>query len=239
MVDNSNEPADDALNLYFWPTPNGRKITIMLEELEVPYTVTYINIRRDEQFAPHFLAVSPNNRIPALVAGDEHGNRTSIFESGAILQYLARRFGRFYGDDERSRTKVDEWLFWQAAGLGPMAGQANHFRNIAPQKEDYAIERFTAEVNRLYRVLEGQLSKYQFIAGHYSIADMACFPWIVQHANAGIELSDFPKIGEWVSRMSARPAVGRAMLVGKDERKRQKRELALVRKAQRGQESVY
>lgn len=225
---------DGVLNLYFWPTPNGRKITIMLEELEVSYVVTFINIRRHEQFGSHFLSISPNSRIPAIVDGGGPGHQSiSIFESGAILQYLARKFGRFYGDDERSRTKIDEWLFWQVAGLGPMAGQANHFRNIAPRQETYAIERFTGEASRLYQVLENQLSKNDYVGGQYSIADMACFPWVVQHKNAGIDLSHFPNVSEWVSRVSIRPAVARAMVVGKVERKRQKRELTAVRKKAR------
>ncbi|RDJ02298.1 glutathione S-transferase N-terminal domain-containing protein [Rhizobium grahamii] len=218
--------AHAALNLYFWPTPNGRKITIMLEELEVPYRLTYVNIRRDEQFAPDFLRIAPNNKVPALVDADGPGGQAiSIFESGAILQYLGRKFNRFYGEDERQRVRVDEWLFWQGAGLGPMAGQANHFRNTVSEHVPYAIERFSGEVRRLYQVLEKQLSNIEYIAGPYSIVDMACFPWVVQHKNAGIDLSDFPSVGKWVSRMSIRPAVERALLVGKEERRRQKREL--------------
>lgn len=224
MIESQKKQTSADLNLYFWPTPNGRKITIMLEELEVPYVVTYINIRRDEQFAPDFLSISPNNKVPALVdqtAPDGHA--ISIFESGAILQYLARKSGRFYGEDERARITVDQWLFWQVSGLGPMAGQANHFRNIAPRVEPYAVERFTGETERLYRILETQLAVCEYVAGPYSIADMACFPWVVQHKNAGIDLSTFPNINGWVSRVSSRPAVERAMLVGKEERKRQKR----------------
>ncbi len=230
MIFTSNNAAPEmvapSLNLFYWPTPNGRKVTILLEELGLAYEVTFINIRRKEQFEPSFLAHSPNNRIPALVdsRGDLVDNPVSIFESGAILQYLARVSGRFYGTDERERVAVDQWLFWQVAGLGPMAGQANHFRSIAERHEPYAIERFTAEVFRLYSVLERRLGESEYVAGNYSIADMACFPWVVQHRNAGIDLVTFPNVAAWVSKIAHRPAVGRAMVVGKEERKRQKRE---------------
>lgn len=217
------------LTLYYWPTPNGRKVTIMLEELGVAYGLAYINIRRDEQFGPDFLRIAPNGKVPALVDTDANGeDSVSIFESGAILQYLGRKFGRFYGQSERDKSAVEQWLFWQMAGLGPMAGQANHFRNIAAEKLPYAMERYRGETVRLYQVMEKQLNQEPYLAGAYSIADMACYPWVVQHGNAGIALEDFPNISKWVERISTRDAVERAMLVGKDERKRQKRTASLT-----------
>ncbi|PZM08608.1 glutathione S-transferase N-terminal domain-containing protein [Rhizobium tubonense] len=213
-----------AIDLYYWPTPNGRKITIMLEELGTPYEVKYINIKKGEQFNPAFLSIAPNGKIPAIVDHDGPGAEPiSIFESGAILQYLGRKFQRFYASNERQRATVDQWLFWQMANLGPMAGQANHFRNYSEQRIDYAIQRYTDEVRRLYRVMDQRLAREQFLAVDYSIADMASFGWIGQHANAGLQLDEFSNVRRWFEAIDARPAVRRAIEVGREERKRQRR----------------
>jgi GST-like protein len=210
------------IELHYWPTPNGWKITIMLEELGIPYEVKYVNIGRGEQFEPSFLAISPNNRMPAIVDPDgPDGKSISVFESGAILQYLGRKFGRFYPADERGRVETEQWLFWQVGGLGPMAGQAHHFRGYAPEKIQYAIERYTNEVNRLYGVMNKRLADRQYLAGDYSIADMACIGWVIPHENQGQNLDDFPNLKAWFGRMHARPAVQRGIAVGKEERERQ------------------
>ncbi|WP_331373751.1 glutathione S-transferase N-terminal domain-containing protein [Sinorhizobium chiapasense] len=211
------------IELYYWPTPNGWKITIMLEELGVPYVVKYINIGRGEQFAPDFLKIAPNNRMPAIIDPDGPGGQPiSVFESGAILQYLGRKYGKFYPADERSRVEVDQWLFWQMGGLGPMAGQAHHFRQYAPEKIEYAINRYTNEANRLYGVMNNRLADRPFLAGDYSIADMACIGWVIPHENQGQDLNDFPYLKRWFEAVLARPAVQRAIEVGKEERARQK-----------------
>ena len=168
------------IELYYWPTPNGWKITIMLEELGVPYEVKYVNIGKGEQFEPSFLKIAPNNRMPAIIDPEgPDGKPISIFESGAILQYLGRKFGKFYPADERTRVEVEQWLFWQVGGLGPMAGQAHHFRQYAPEKLPYAVDRYTNEVNRLYGVMNKRLADREFLAGDYSIADMAS-DWLGQ-----------------------------------------------------------
>lgn len=211
-----------AIELYYWPTPNGHKITIMLEELGAPYTVKYVNIGKGEQFAPDFLKIAPNNRMPAIVDPDGPGGAPiSVFESGAILQYLGRKHGRFYPSDERRRVEVEQWLFWQMAGLGPMAGQAHHFRQYAPEKVEYAINRYTNEVNRLYGVMDRRLAGRDYLAGDYSIADMASVGWICSYEKQGQELSDFPNLKRWFETMLARPAVQRGLEVGKEERARQ------------------
>ncbi|MCA1403361.1 glutathione S-transferase N-terminal domain-containing protein [Ensifer sp. IC3342] len=211
------------IELYYWPTPNGWKITIMLEELGVPYVVKYVNIGRGEQFAPDFLKIAPNNRMPAIIDPDGPGGQPiSVFESGAILQYLGRKYGKFYPADERSRVEVDQWLFWQMGGLGPMAGQAHHFRQYAPEKIEYAINRYTNEANRLYGVMNKRLADRPFLAGDYSIADMACIGWVIPHENQGQDLNDFPHLKRWFEAMLSRPAVQKAIEVGKEERARQK-----------------
>ncbi|MET0748210.1 MAG: glutathione S-transferase N-terminal domain-containing protein [Rhizobium sp.] len=210
------------IDLYYWPTPNGWKITVMLEELGVPYAVKYINISKGEQFAPDFLAIAPNNRMPAIVDPDGPGGAPiSVFESGAILQYLGRKYGKYYPADERQRVQVEEWLYWQVGGLGPMAGQANHFRQYAPEKIEYGINRYTNEVNRLYGVMNKRLADRDFLAGDYSIADMAALGWVVQHESAGQDLNDFPNLKRWFETLKARPAVQKALEVGKEERARQ------------------
>ncbi|ASY62144.1 Glutathione S-transferase [Sinorhizobium sojae CCBAU 05684] len=211
------------IELYYWPTPNGWKITIMLEELGVPYVVKYVNIGRGDQFAPDFLKISPNNRMPAIVDPEGPGGEPiSVFESGAILQYLGRKYGKFYPSDERARVEVEQWLFWQVGGLGPMAGQAHHFRQYAPERIAYGIERYTNEVNRLYGVMDKRLADRRFLAGDYSIADMAAIGWVIPHENQGQDLNDFPNLKPWFETMLARPAVKTAIEVGKEERARQK-----------------
>lgn len=208
------------IELYYWPTPNGWKITIMLEELGVPYDVHYVNIGRGEQFRPEFLKISPNNRMPAIIDPEGPGGEPiSIFESGAILQYLGRKFGRFYPSEERGRVEVEQWLFWQVGGLGPMAGQAHHFRQYAPEKVPYAIERYTNECNRLYGVMNKRLADREFLAGDYSIADMACIGWIKPYENQGQDLNEFPNLKRWFETLMARPAVQRGMEIGQKHRR--------------------
>jgi GST-like protein len=208
------------IELYYWPTPNGWKVTIMLEELGVPYLVKYVNIGRGEQFEPLFLAISPNNRMPAIVDPQGPGGApVSVFESGAILQYLGRKSGKFYPSDERARIETDEWLFWQVGGLGPMAGQAHHFRQYAPEKIDYAINRYTNEVNRLYGVMNKRLAGRQYLAGEYSIADIACIGWVIPHGRQGQNMEEFPNLNRWYQAVKSRPAVIRGIDVGKQEAK--------------------
>ena len=207
MAETGAKPID----LYFWPTPNGHKISIMLEECALPYDVHVVNIGKGDQFQPDFLKIAPNNRIPAIVDPDGPGGEPiSVFESGAILQYLGRKTGLFYPADERQRVAVDEWLFWQMGGLGPMAGQCHHFRLYAPEKVPYAIDRYTNEVNRLYGVMNRRLAEREFLAGDYSIADMAIYPWIVPHSRQGQNLDDFPHLKRWFGAIRERPATKRA-----------------------------
>ena len=200
------------IDLYYWTTPNGHKITIFLEETGLPYTLKPINIGKGEQFAPEFLKISPNNRIPAIVdlePGDGKGP-LSIFESGAILEYLGDKTGQFLPRDVRGRAEVMQWLFWQMGGLGPMLGQNHHFRGYAAEKITYAIERYTKETERLYGILDERLADREFIAGDYSIADMACYPWIVLHERQGQDLNDFPDLNRWFETIQKRDAVKRA-----------------------------
>jgi len=207
------------IELYYWPTPNGWKITIMLEELGVPYEVKYVNIGIGEQFEPDFLKISPNNRMPAIIDPEgPDGNPISVFESGAILQYLGRKFGRFYPQETRERVEVEQWLFWQIGGLGPMAGQSHHFRHYAPEKFDYAYDRYTNEVNRLYGVMNQVLNNREFLAGKYSIADMASISWVVPHKRQGQDLNEFPQLKKWFETVKARPAVTKGIDIGKDVR---------------------
>jgi GST-like protein len=207
------------IELYFWPTSNGLKISIMLEECRLPYVMKPININRGEQFDPGFLNISPNNRIPAIVDPDGPGGRPiAIFESGAILQYLARKTGKFYANDERGRVEVDQWLFWQVGGLGPMAGQAHHFRGDAPEQIPYAIARYTDEVNRLYGVMNTRLADRDYLAGRYSIADIAAWTWSRNWKRQGQEIDDFPDMKAWHERIAARPAVQRGRVVGESLR---------------------
>jgi GST-like protein len=206
------------IDLYYWPTPNGRKITIMLEETALPYRVVPVDIGRGEQFKPEFLAISPNNRMPAIVDDEPLGGGVpiSVFESGAILMYLAEKTGQFMPQEPRGKYEVLQWLMWQMGGLGPMAGQAHHFRVYAPEKIQYGIDRYTNEVNRLYGVMDRRLSDREYLAGEYSIADMACWPWVVPWKTQGQNLDDFPNLKRWFDAISARPAVQRARAVGRD-----------------------
>jgi len=207
------------IELYYWPTPNGWKIKIMLEELGVTYVVKYVNIGKGEQFEPSFLKIAPNNRMPAIVDPEgPDGKPISIFESGAIMQYLGRKFGKFYPSDERTRVDVEQWLFWQVGGLGPMAGQAHHFRQYAPEKLPYAIDRYTNEVNRLYGVMNKRLADRDFLAGDYSIADMAAIGWVRSYRNQGQDLEDFPHLKRWFDAIMARPAVERGVAIGQEQR---------------------
>lgn len=208
------------IDLHYWPTPNGWKVSIMLEELGLPYRIVPVNIGRGEQFKPEFLAISPNNRMPAIVDHEPPGGgpAVSIFESGAILQYLAEKTGRFIPTEVRGRFEVMQWLFWQMGGLGPMAGQAHHFRQYAPEKIPYAIDRYTREVARLYGVMNKRLEDREFLAGDYSIADMACWPWVVPYERQGQKLEDFPNLARWFELVKARPAVQRGFDAGKELR---------------------
>ena len=203
--------ASDDIVLYFWPTPNGQKISIMLEEIGEPYEVRYVDIGAGAQFEPAFLAISPNNKIPAIVDPDgPDGKPLSLFESGAILQYLGRKTGMFYPVDERGRVEVEQWLFWQMGGLGPMAGQNHHFGTYAPEKLPYAINRYVNETARLYAVMDKRLADREYLAGEYSIADMACYPWIVPYERQGQDLAQFPHLKRWFEAIRARPATIRA-----------------------------
>lgn len=199
------------LDLYAWPTPNAHKVAIMLEEIALPYTVIPVDIRTGEQFAPDFLKISPNNRMPAIVDHDAPGGPLAIFESGAILLYLAEKSGRFWPSDVHQRYEVAQWLMWQMGGLGPMLGQANHFKHAAPEQLPYAIERYANEAKRLFGVLDTRLKDRDFIAGDYSIADMASYSWTTIFTRLDIAIEDYPAMRRWQERMAARPAVERGM----------------------------
>jgi GST-like protein len=202
---------DEMIDLYYWTTPNGHKITIFLEEAGLPYNIVPINISKGMQFEPDFLAISPNNKIPALMdQAPQQGQPITIFESGAILLYLADKIKKFIGETLKQRTDTIEWLFWQMAGLGPMLGQNHHFLQYAPEPIPYAIERYVNETTRLYKVLNQQLSQQEFIAGDYSIADMACFPWVLGFENQRQDMKNFPHIMRWLTTIGQRPAVRRA-----------------------------
>src|SRR6202521_5142007 len=207
------------IDLYYWATPNGFKISIMLEECGLPYNFIPVNISKGEQFKPDFLQISPNNRMPAITDPDGPGGKPiSIFESGAILQYLGRKTGKFYPAEERACDEVEQWLFWQMANLGPNCGQAHHFRNYAQEKIQYAIDRYTNEVHRLYGVMDTRLKDRPYLAGEYSIADMASYPWVRPYKNQGQDLAEFPNLEKWFQRMHDRPAVAKAVKVGEELR---------------------
>jgi len=202
------------IDLYTWTTPNGRKVSIMLEEVGLDYTVHPINIGKGDQFTPEFVAINPNSKIPAIVDHDGPGGKPmAIFESGAILIYLANKTGRFLPEDERAYYEVMEWLMFQMGGVGPFFGQAHHFRRFAPEKIPYGIERYTNETRRLYGVMDGRLGAVDYLAGEYSIADMATFPWCARHEWQGVELTEFPNVKRWYDAIAARPAVARGMEV--------------------------
>jgi len=201
------------IDLYTWTTPNGRKVSILLEELGVPYTAHPIDITNDDQFAPDFLKISPNNKIPAI---KDHDNGLCLMESGAIMWYLADKYGKFLPSDAIGRAKVHEWLMWQMGGLGPMAGQAHHFLQFNPGKAPYAETRYATEVQRLYGVLDGQLDGQDFICGDYSIADMACWPWVARYEWQRVDLTQFPNVLRWYKALRARDAVIKGYQVPKD-----------------------
>jgi GSH-dependent disulfide-bond oxidoreductase len=209
------------IQFYYWPTPNGWKVAIALEEMGLEYEMHPVNIGAGDQFKPDFLAISPNNRMPAIVDPEStDGLPISVFESGAILQYLARKSGMYFGSNERARVDVGQWLFWQMGGLGPMAGQAHHFRQYAPgivadqRMLAYGVNRYTNEVARLYRVLDGRLADREYVAGEYTIADMAIWPWVVPHRNQGVDLALYPNVKAWFERVGAREAVQRGHKLG-------------------------
>jgi GST-like protein len=223
------------IELYYWPTPNGRKVSIALYEMALPFTLHLVNIGRGDQFKPDFLKISPNNRMPAIVDPDgPDGTPISIFESGAILQYLGRKTGKFYGTTERERVEIEQWLFWQVGGVGPMAGQAHHFLSYAPTMDPpnvlpYAKSRYRNEVGRLYGVLNRRLADREYVAGDYSIADMAIWPWASGWEKQEQEIERFPHMQAWLDRVGARPAVQEGSAVGKDSRA----DLTTDREAQR------
>ncbi|SFZ80925.1 glutathione S-transferase [Devosia enhydra] len=211
------------IDVYFFPTPNGKKVTMMLEELGVPYVLHAVHIGKGDQFKPEFLAISPNNKIPAIVDPEGPGGEPiALFESGAILKYLAQKFGRFYPTDPREQAKVDEWLFWQVGGFGPMLGQNHHFALYAPEKIPYAIKRYRDETHRLYGVLDKQLKRqkeagFDYVAGDYSIADIAILDWSNGYERQGIDIAEFPHFAEWNVRLNAREPIARASAVKLDE----------------------
>lgn len=210
------------IEVYYWPTPNGHKVTIALEEMGLPYEIKPVNIGRGDQFTLEFLAISPNNRMPAIIDPDGPGGAPiSIFESGAILQYLGRKTGHFYPADERARVAVDEWVFWQMGNLGPMAGQRNHFRNYAPtflrdqRQVAYGARRYTDEVERLYGVLDKRLEGRDFITGDYTIADMISWPWVAGQSSEALDIESFPHLLAWKQRIGEREPVQRALAQSK------------------------
>jgi GST-like protein len=212
------------IELYYWPTPNGWKITIALHEMALPYDLRLVNIGKGEQFRAEFLRISPNNRMPAIIDPEgPDGRPISVFESGAILQYLGRKSGRFYGASERERVEIEEWLFWQVGGVGPMAGQAHHFLRYAPGMEPprvlpYAQARYRNEVARLYSVLDRRLADREFVAGEYSIADMAIWPWASRWQNQEQDVDQFPHMKAWLERVGQRPAVQAGLAIGREQR---------------------
>jgi GST-like protein len=208
------------IDLYSWPTPNGHKIHIMLEECELPYLVHAVDIGAGDQFDAKFLVISPNNKIPAIVDPDgPDGRPISIFESGAILVYLAGKTGRFLPADDRSKYLALQWLMFQMGGIGPMLGQAHHFRRYAPQQIEYAVDRYTNESRRLYGVMDRRLGQARYFAGSYSIADMAIYPWTRSHTNQGVDLAAYPNVQRWYDEIGARPAVQRGLKVLESQRR--------------------
>lgn len=223
------------IDLYYWPTPNGWKISIALHEMDLPYNLHLVNIGRGDQFDPEFLKIAPNNRMPAIVDPDgPDGKPISIFESGAILLYLARKTGRFGGATERERVEIEQWLMWQMGGLGPMAGQAHHFLSYAPNMDPpqdlpYAKNRYRNEVARLYGVLDTRLADREYVAGDYSIADMAIWPWATLWENQEQDITEFPNMKAWLDRVGSRPAVREGRALAED----QKSDAATDREAQK------
>lgn len=213
----------EMIDLYYWPTPNGWKPAILLEELSIPYTVKPVDIRRGDQFTQEFLTIGPNNKIPVIVDHKPRGGGApiSVFESGAVLLYLSEKYGRFCPTSIREKYQVLQWVFWQVSGLGPIAGQVHHFREYASDPVPYAIERFTNEINRLYGVLDTRLTGRDYIAAEYSIADIACWTWCRLWRHHGQKLEDFPNLSRWLSRIGERPAVQRGFRLGNELREGQ------------------
>ena len=204
------------IDAYIWPTGNGKKITIMLEECGLEYRAIPVNINKGDQFKPEFEALSPNNKMPAIVDHDVKGGPITMFESGAILEYLGEKTGKFLPSDTRGKYQVLQWVYWQVSALGPMAGQAHHFLRYAPEKIEYPMHRFRTEVARLYTVMDKQLAKHDYIAGAYSIADIACWPWVFRYDWQGQDLNDFPHVKRWFEAVSTRPAVKKGAAVGQE-----------------------
>jgi GST-like protein len=202
------------IDVYFWPTGNGKKITIMLEEVGLPYRIIPVNIGQGDQFTPEYESINPNNKMPSIVDPDAPGKPIVIFESGAILQYLAGKTGKLLPQDLHGKYRTLQWVYWQVGGLGPMAGQAHHFLKYAPQKVEYAMHRFRSETARLYQVMNKQLANDEYLAGDYSIADIAAWPWVVRHDWQEQNLDDFPNVKRWFDTVGARPAVKRGAEVG-------------------------
>jgi len=220
------------IDLYYAPTPNGWKVSILLEECKIPFNVKYVNIMNGEQYAPEFLKISPNNRIPAIVDHDplDGGEAISVFETGAIMEYIADKYGQFLPSDPRGRANVMQWLMWQMGGLGPMLGQHGHFKLYAPEKIPYAIDRYRAETERLYGVLDKQLADNKYVAGDYSIADMAIFPWVRTYKRQEIDLENFPNVRRWYDLLKERPALRKGLDLGKELLNRNPQNNAKARK---------
>lgn len=220
------------IDLYYAPTPNGWKVSILLEECKIPYNVKYVNIMNGAQFAPEFLKISPNNRIPAIMDHDpaDGGAAISIFETGAIMEYIADKYGQFLPHDKRGKANVMQWLMWQMGGLGPMLGQHGHFKLYAPEKIPYAIDRYRAETERLYGVLDRQLTDNIYVAGEYSIADMAIFPWVRTYKRQEIDLENFPNVRRWYDLLKERPALRKGLDLGKELLNRNPQDSAKARK---------
>ena len=204
------------IDAYIWPTGNGKKITIMLEECGLEYRAIPVNINKGDQFKPEFEALSPNNKMPAIVDHDGPGGPVRLFESGAILQYLGEKTGKLLPADTHGKYQVLQWVYWQIGGLGPMAGQAHHFLRYAPEKIEYPMRRFREEVARLYTVMDKQLAKHDYLAGEYSIADIACWPWVFRYDWQGQDLNDFPHVKRWFETVGARPAVKKGASIGQE-----------------------
>jgi GSH-dependent disulfide-bond oxidoreductase len=205
------------IDVYFWPTGNGKKVTIMLEEVALPYRIIPVNINKGDQFAPEYAAINPNNKMPAIIDAEAAGAPLVLFESGAILQYLGEKTGKLLPKDLHGRYRVLQWVYWQVGGLGPIAGQAHHFLKYAPQKIEYGMHRFRSETARLYKVMDGQLGRHEYLAGgDYSIADIAAWPWVARYEWQEQNLEDFPNVKRWFAAVGARPAVQRGANAGAD-----------------------
>ena len=206
------------INLYYWPTPNARKVSILFEELKLKYNLIKVDINKGEQFFEKFLKISPNNKIPAIEF-EENGKKITLFESGVILLFFAEKYNKFYSNDKLKRFEIIQWLTWQMAGFGPMLGQAHHFNFYAKEKINYAQERYSSEANRLYGVLDNKLKDQEWITGEYSIADIAVYPWTMTPDRQGVELSQFDNVTRWKEQMKKRSAVAKGMSIGQEMRK--------------------